>query len=87
MFVSTFSSSQNPMVISDSLVVMNRVYAKEKRIVDQEAKFKQDIKVLGNARIYTDLRVDGELRVDGTAKLNGNVKTGVNKIYSPCPPD
>ena len=53
---------------------MNRVYAKEKLIVDQEAKFKQDIKVLGTARINTDLRVDNEMRVDGTARFNGNVK-------------
>jgi len=73
-FVSTFSISQNPMVISDSLIIMNRVYAKEKLIVDQEAKFKQDIKVLGSARILTDLRVDSTLRVDGNAKFNGSVK-------------
>ena len=69
-----FATAQNPTVIMDSLVVMQRVYAKEKLIVDQEAKFKQDIKVLGSARIQTDLRVDSVLRVDGTAKFFGNVK-------------
>ena len=69
-----FSLAQNPTIITDSLVVMNRVYAKEKLIVDQEAKFKQDIKVLGSARILTDLRVDSTLRVDGNAKFNGSVK-------------
>ena len=68
MFVSNLSIAQNPTVISDSLVVMNRIYAKEKLIVDQEAKFKQDIKVLGTARI------DSDLIVTGTSKLNGNVK-------------
>ncbi len=51
-----------------------RLYAKEKLIVDLEAKFKQDIKVQGSARINTDLRVDGELRVDGLAKFMSNVK-------------
>ncbi|MBL7897445.1 MAG: hypothetical protein JNJ99_02835 [Crocinitomicaceae bacterium] len=66
--------SQNPTVINDSLVVNQRLYAKEKLIVDLEAKFKQDIKVVGNARINTDLRVDGELRVDGLAKFMSNVK-------------
>lgn len=63
-----FSFGQNPTVINDSLVVNNRVYAKEKLIVDKEAKFKEDIKVLGVARLASDLVVDG------TAKLNGNVK-------------
>jgi hypothetical protein len=66
--------SQNPTVINDSLIVNQRLYAKEKLIVDLEAKFKQDIKVQGSARINTDVRIDGELRVDGTSKLNGNVK-------------
>jgi len=66
--------TQNPTIISDSLVVMQRVYAKEKLVVDQEAKFKQDIKVLGSARISTDLKVDGEMRVDGLAKFMSNVK-------------
>jgi len=82
-FVSTFSISQNPTVISDSLVIMNRVYAKEKLIVDQEAKFKQDIKVLGNARINTNLRVDGELRVDGNARFNSNVRlTNISEVLT-----
>ncbi|MBK6951288.1 MAG: hypothetical protein IPH24_04380 [Crocinitomicaceae bacterium] len=60
--------AQNPTVINDSLVVNNRVYAKEKLIVDKEAKFKEDIKVLGTARLV------GDLIVSGTAKFNGNVK-------------
>lgn len=60
--------SQNPTVINDSLVVNQRLYAKEKLVVDQEAKFKQDVKVLGTARLQ------GDLVVDGVAKLNGNVK-------------
>jgi hypothetical protein len=63
-----FANAQNPTVINDSLVVNNRVYAKEKLIVDQEAKFKEDIKVLGTARLI------GDLIVSGTAKFNGNVK-------------
>jgi hypothetical protein len=65
---SFFVHAQNPTVINDSLVVNNRVYAKEKLIVDQEAKFKQDIKVLGTARLI------GDLVIDGVAKFNGNVK-------------
>jgi hypothetical protein len=60
--------AQNPTVINDSLVVNQRVYAKEKLVVDQEAKFKQDIKVLGTARLQ------GDMIVDGTAKFNSNVK-------------
>ncbi|MBK9191182.1 MAG: hypothetical protein IPM77_06510 [Crocinitomicaceae bacterium] len=68
------SRAQNPTVIDDSLVVNQRLYAKEKLIVDLEAKFKQDIKVLGNARINGDVRIDGELRVDGITKLYGAVK-------------
>jgi hypothetical protein len=60
--------AQNPTVINDSLVVNNRVYAKEKLIVDKEAKFKEDVKVLGTARLI------GDLIVSGTAKFNGNVK-------------
>ncbi|MBK9192356.1 MAG: hypothetical protein IPM77_13105 [Crocinitomicaceae bacterium] len=50
------------------MIVNQRLYAKEKLIVDLEAKFKQDVKILGTARISTDLVVDG------TSKLNGNVK-------------
>ena len=61
-------SAQNPTVINDSLVVNNRVYAREKLIVDQEAKFKEDVKVLGTARLI------GDVIVSGTAKFNGNVK-------------
>lgn len=67
-FSGFISNAQNPTVINDSLVVNQRLYAKEKLIVDQEAKFKQDIKVLGTARLM------GELIVEGTAKFNGNVK-------------
>jgi hypothetical protein len=67
-----FAHAQNPTVINDSLVVNNRVYAKEKLIVDQEAKFKQDIKVLGTARLI------GDIVVDGNTKLNGNVR--INNI-------
>ncbi len=37
-------------------------------IVDKEAKFKEDVKVLGTARLI------GDLIVSGTAKFNGNVK-------------
>jgi hypothetical protein len=66
------ANAQNPTVINDSLVVNNRVYAKEKLIVDQEAKFKQDIKVLGTARLI------GDIVVDGNTKLNGNVR--INNI-------
>jgi hypothetical protein len=69
---SFFVNAQNPTIINDSLVVNNRVYAKEKLIVDQEAKFKQDIKVLGTARLI------GDIVVDGNAKLNGNVR--INNI-------
>ena len=69
-----FAGAQNPTVINDSLVINNRVYARENLIVDQEAKFKQDIKVLGTARMFGDLKVDGDLRVDGTTRLNGSVK-------------
>lgn len=68
MLMAFFANAQNPTVINDSLVVNNRVYAKEKLIVDQEAKFKEDIKVLGTARLM------GDLIVNGTAKFHGNVK-------------
>ena len=64
---------QNPTVVQDSLIVMNRLYAKEKLIVDQQGRFKQDLQVDGSARIYTDLRVDHDVRFDGTSRLNGNV--------------
>lgn len=63
-----FTQAQNPTVINDSLVINNRVYAKEKLIVDQDAKFKEDIRVLGTARLI------GDLVVDGVAKFNSNVK-------------
>jgi len=75
MFVSSFSISQNPTVISDSLIIMNRVYAKEKLIVDKEAKFKQDIKVLGTARMHADLVVDGTTKLNGNVKMNGITQT------------
>lgn len=68
------ANAQNPTIISDSLVIMQRVHAKEKLVVDEQALFKQDIKVNGLARVMGDLRVDTDLRVDGTAKFNGNVK-------------
>ncbi len=68
------ANGQNPTIISDSLVIMQRVHAKEKLVVDEQALFKQDIKVNGLARVMGDLRVDTDLRVDGTAKFNGNVK-------------
>ncbi|MBL7899370.1 MAG: hypothetical protein JNJ99_12605 [Crocinitomicaceae bacterium] len=69
LFLMSFSVfSQNPTVINDSLIVNQRLYAKEKLVVDLEAKFKQDIKVLGTARL------NGDVDVDGTAKFHGNVK-------------
>jgi len=68
------STAQNPTVVADSLVVMNRVYAKERLVVDKLAIFKEDVRIDGSTRIKTDLRVDSILRVDGTARLNGNVR-------------
>lgn len=75
--------SQNPTVINDSLVVQQRVYAKEKLIVDQQAKFKEDIVVQGDARMKSDVRIDSTLRVEGTAKFLSNVKMeGIEKTIN-----
>jgi len=71
---SQIALSQNPTVISDSLIVQQRVYAKERLVVDKLAIFKEDVRIDGSTRIKTDLRVDSVLRVDGTARLNGNVR-------------
>lgn len=63
--------AQNPTLINDSLVISQRVYAKERLIVDQDAKFKQDIKVLGVARLQTDLVVDGVAKFHDNVKMDG----------------
>lgn len=76
-FLSINATAQNPTVINDSLIVNQRIYAKEKLIVDLEAKFKDDIKVLGTARLQ------GNLVVSGVATFENNVKmTGLGSISS-----
>ncbi|MBK7130293.1 MAG: hypothetical protein IPM74_11590 [Crocinitomicaceae bacterium] len=69
-----YLNAQNPTVISDSLVVQQRLYAKEKLVVDQEARFKQDVIVKGDLKAKSDVRIDSLLKVDGTTRLLGNVK-------------
>lgn len=55
-------------------MVNQRLYAKEKLIVDKEAKFKQDVIINGDLRAKSDVRVDSTLRIDGLAKFMSNVK-------------
>ncbi|MBK7130322.1 MAG: hypothetical protein IPH66_13310 [Crocinitomicaceae bacterium] len=69
-----YLNAQNPTVISDSLVVQQRLYAKEKLVVDQEARFKQDVIVKGDLKAKSDVRIDSLLKVDGTTRLLGSVK-------------
>lgn len=75
-FVLTFSASfaQNPTVISDSLVIMQRVHAKEELIVDQDATFKGEVHVIGESRFETDVKFDEGVKVGGTTKLESDVQ-------------
>lgn len=70
-FLSINLFAQSPTVINDSLVVNNRLYAKEKLIVDLEAKFKEDIKVLGTARLLGNLIVSGVATFENNVKMTG----------------
>jgi hypothetical protein len=69
--IANSSHAQNPTVINDSLIVNQRLYAKEKLVVDLEAKFKEDIKVLGTARLQGDVIVSGVAKFESNVKMTG----------------
>jgi len=73
LIMSQISFGQNPVVINDSLVVKQRLYAREKLIVDKDATFKQAVSVTGNLTSAGATRFSGTLEVVGGTKMNGTV--------------
>jgi len=72
-FVAQISLAQNPTIINDSLVVRQRLYAKEKLIVEKDATFKQAVNVIGNLSSTGNTRLSGAFEVTGAAKMSGTV--------------